>query len=163
MPSLNRYEKVTCGNCGTQTTKPNLARHEKRCSAGTLYCSQCPNFFTKSQIDLNYHIAKKHCAPKRDITFRCKLRYAEIPGYYALPQHKNTQHGPQMGCGASNFDVEDLVGDVDNQSLREELESCQHILTDTEMKNGSTESSTLPCRPSTCFCSTINWIMYSRN
>ena len=42
MPSLNRYEKVTCENCGTQTTKLNLARHRKRCSAGTLHCSNVP-------------------------------------------------------------------------------------------------------------------------
>ena len=36
----------------------------------------------------------------------------------------------------SNIDVEDIVGDVDDQSLREELESCKHFLTDTEMENG---------------------------
>ena len=41
-----------------------------------------------------------------------------------------------MGFGASNFDVEGVVGDVGDQSLREELESCTHILTDTEMENG---------------------------
>ena len=41
-----------------------------------------------------------------------------------------------MGFGASNFDVEDIVGDVDDQSLREELESCKHFLTHTEMVNG---------------------------
>ena len=70
MPSLNRNEKVTCENCGTQTTKLNLARHKKRCSVGTLYC---PNFSKKSQNDLNYHIAKKHSAPKPDVTFKCKL------------------------------------------------------------------------------------------
>ena len=136
MPSLNRYEKVTCENCGTQTTKLNRARHKKSCSAGTLHCSQCPNFFTKSQNALNYHIAKKHSIPKPDITFKCKLCYAEFPGFYALRQHKNTQHGPQMGFGATNIDVEDIVGDVDDQSLREELESCKHFLTDTEMENG---------------------------
>ena len=28
------------------------------------------------------------------------------------------------------------MGDVDDQSLREELESCKHFLTDTEMENG---------------------------
>ena len=28
------------------------------------------------------------------------------------------------------------MGDVDYQSLREELESCKHFLTDTEMENG---------------------------
>ena len=136
MPSLNRYEKVTCENCGTQTTKLNLARHKKSCFAGTLHCNQCPNFFKKSQNALNYHIAKKHSVPKPDNTFKCKLCFAEFPGFYALRQHRNTQHGPQMGFGANNIDVEDIVGDVDDQSLREELESCKHFLTDTEMGNG---------------------------
>ena len=28
------------------------------------------------------------------------------------------------------------MGDIGDQSLREELESCKHFLTDTEMKNG---------------------------
>ena len=136
MPSLNRYEKVTCQNCGTQTTKLNLARHKKRCSAGTLYCTQCPNFSTLSQDDLNYHIVKKHSAPKPSITYKCKLCHAEFPGFYALRQHRNTQHGSQMGFGANNINVEDIVGDVDDPSLREELESCNHFLTDTELENG---------------------------
>ena len=134
MPSSNRLEKVTCENCGTQTTKLNLARLKKRCSVGTLYSTQCPTFSTKSQNDLNYHIAKKHSAPKHDIAFKCKLCYQEFPGFYALRQDKNTQHGTQVGFGASNIDVEDIVGDVDDQSLREELESCKHFLTDTEME-----------------------------
>ena len=123
MPSLNRYQKVTCENCGTQTTKRNLARLKKGCSAGTLHCSQCPNFSTKVQNDLNYHFAKKHSAPKPDIIFNCKLCYAGFSGIYALRQHRNTQHGPQMEFGASNIDVEDLVGDVEDLILREELES----------------------------------------
>ena len=80
MLSLNRYEKVTCENCGTQTTKLNLAHHKKSFSAGTLYCTQCPNFSTKSQNDLNFHIARKHSAPKPDVTFKCKLCYQEFPG-----------------------------------------------------------------------------------
>ena len=41
-----------------------------------------------------------------------------------------------MGFGANNIDVEDIVGDVDDQSLREELEFCKHFLTDTELENG---------------------------
>ena len=81
LPSLNRYEKVTCENCGTQTTKPNLARHKNKCSVGTLYCTQCPNFSKKSESDLNYHFAKKHSSPKPDITFKCKLCYQEFPGF----------------------------------------------------------------------------------
>ena len=42
-----------------------------------------------------------------------------------------------MGFGASNIDVENIVGDFDDQSLREESESCKHFLTDTEMENGT--------------------------
>ena len=41
-----------------------------------------------------------------------------------------------MGFGARNINVEDIVGDVDDQSLREQLEYCKHFLTDTEMENG---------------------------
>ena len=59
---------------------------------------------------------------------------AEFPGFYALRQHKNTQHGKQIGFGASSTDVEDIVGDVDDQSLREELQSCRHFLVDSEMQ-----------------------------
>ena len=46
------------------------------------------------------------------------------------------QHGTQIGFGASNFNVEDIPEDVVDQSLREELESCKHFLSDTEMENG---------------------------
>ena len=136
MLSLYWYENVTCEKFGTQTTKFNLARHNESCSAGTLHCSQCPNFSTKVQNDLNYHIAKKHSAPKLDITFKCKNCYAEFPGLFALHQHRNSQNGPQMRFGASNVNVTDIVGDPDDESFREELESCKHFLTDTEMENG---------------------------
>ena len=127
MPSWNRYEKIKCESCGTQTTKFNLARHKKSCSAGTLYCTQCPNFSTKSQNDLNYHIAKKHSAPKPDVTFTCNFCYQEFPGFYALRQHRNTQHGMQIGSGTRDVDVEHIVGDVEDHSLREQLRSCQHF------------------------------------
>ena len=136
MPSLNRNEKVTCENCGVQITKPNLARHKKSCSAGTLYCTQCPNFFTKSRDDLNYHIAKQHSAAGPSKTYKCNLSHGEFPGFYALRQHKNTQHGKQIGFGASNINVEDIMGDVDDQNLREELKSCRHFLVDSEIQKG---------------------------
>ena len=47
MLSLNCNEKVTGETCGIQTAKLNLARHKKRCSAGTLFSFQCANFCTK--------------------------------------------------------------------------------------------------------------------
>ena len=136
MPSLIRKEEITCEHCGTQVTRNNIVRHKKRCSAGTLYCSQCPNFSTMSQDDLNYHIAKQHSAAGPSKTYKCTLCYAEFSGFYALRQHKNTEHGTQIGFGASNIDVEDIVGDVDDQSLREELQSCKHFLVDSEMQKG---------------------------
>ena len=136
MPSLNGNEKVTCETCGVQITKPNLARQKKSCFAGTLYCPKCPNFFTKSRDDINYHMSKKHSVPRPSITYKCKLCQAEFSGFYVLRQHKNAQHGTQIGFGASSIDVEDIVGGVDDQSLREELESCKHFLTDTEIENG---------------------------
>ncbi len=136
MPSLNRNEKITCENCGVQITKLNLACHKKSCSADTLYCTQCPNPSTKSRGDLNYHIAKQHSAAGPSITYMCNLCHAELPGFYVLRQHKNNQHGTQIGLGASNIDVEAIVGDVDDQSLREELQSCTHFLVDSEKQKG---------------------------
>ena len=127
MPSLIREEKITCENCGNQTTTNNIVRHKNSCSAGTLYCTQCPNFFTKSPNDLNYHIVKKQSAPKPDVTFKCKLCFQEFPGFYALRQHRNIQHGMQVGSGTRDVDVEHIVRDVEDHSLREELRSCQHF------------------------------------
>ena len=136
MPALDRNVSYSCENCGTLVTKKHLSRHKKSCSAGTLYCTQCPNFSTLSQDDLIYHSAKQHSAAGPSKTYKCKLCYAEIPGFYALRQHNNTQHGTQIGFGASNIDVEDIVGDVDDQSLREELQSCRHFLVDSEIQKG---------------------------
>ena len=136
MPSLIRKEKITCENCGTQTTRNNIVRHKQRCSAGTLYCTQCSNFSTLFQDDWNYHIAKQHNVAAHSKTYKCKLCHAEFSGFYALRQHKNTQHGKQIGFGASNIDMEDIVGDVDDQSLREELQSCRHFLVDSEIQKG---------------------------
>ena len=136
MPSLNRNEKIICENCGVQITKLNLARHKKNCSAGTLYCTQCPNLSTKSGDDLNYHIGKQHSASGPKDSHTCKECHAEFSGFYALRQHKNSQQGTQIGFGARNIDVEDIKGDVDDQSLREELQSCKHFLVDSEIQKG---------------------------
>ena len=85
---------------------------------------------------MNYHIAKNYSVSRFSLTYKCKLCHAEFPGFYFLRQHKNIQYGTQIGFGASNTDMENIEGDVDNRSLREELESCKHFLVDTEMENG---------------------------
>ena len=134
MPALDRIIKVTCENCGTLVTKENLSRHNLRCSGGALYCPKCPNFFTKSIDGLIYHIAKQHSPAGLSKTYKNKLCHAEFPGFYALRQHKNTQHGTQLGLGVTNIDVEDIVGDVDDQDLREELQSCRHFPVESEVQ-----------------------------
>ena len=131
MPALDRNVKHSSENCGTLVTKKTLSRHKSRCSGGTLYCPKCPNFSTKSRDDLIYHIAKQHSAAGPSKIYNCKLCYAEFPGFYALRQHKNTQHETQNGFGASNIDVEDIEGNVGDQSLREELQSCRYFLIDS--------------------------------
>ena len=93
MPALDRNVKVTSENYGSSVTKNDLSRHKSRCSGGTLYCTQCPNFSTKSRGDLNYQIAKQDSAAGPSKTYKCKLCHADFPGFYALRQHKNTQHG----------------------------------------------------------------------
>ena len=133
MLSLTRNKKKR-DNCGTQTTKPNLAQHKKRCSVGTLYCTQCPTFSTKSLSDLIYHIAKKHSASKLDVTFKCKSCYQEFRGIYALRQHRNIQHGTQIWSVTTDVNLEHIVGDVEDHSLIEELRSCQHFLVDSELQ-----------------------------
>ena len=118
MHALDRNFKVTCENCGPSVTKINLSRHKSRYSDGTLFCPKCPNFSTKLRDDLNYHIAKQHSAASPSKTYKCKLFHAEFPGFSALRQHKNTQHGKLIGFGASNILVGDIVGHVGDESLR---------------------------------------------
>ena len=91
-------------------------------------------FSTKSQNDLNYHIAKKHSAPKPDVTFKCKLCYQEFPGFYALRQHRNTQHGMQIGSRTRDVGVEHIVGDIEDHRFREELRFCQPFSVDSELE-----------------------------
>ena len=73
MFGLNRIQKITCDNCGTQTTKKKIVRHKARCSAGTLYCTQRPNFSTTSQADMNYGKAKKHSKTRLKNKHKCKI------------------------------------------------------------------------------------------
>ena len=138
MPSLIRKDKIASENGGTHTTRNNIVRHKNRCPVGTLYYPKCPNFSNKWKDDLNYHIAKKHSVSRPSITHKCKVCHAGFPKFYALRHHKNTQHGTQIAFEASRIDVEDIVGGNagDDQALGKELESCNHLLTDTEMENG---------------------------
>ena len=111
MAALDRNVKYSSENCGTLVTKKSLYRHKSRCNGGALYCPNCPNFSTTSKDYLHYHISKKHSAAGLKNSYMCKDCHAGFPGFYALRQHKNTQHGTHFGFGASNIDVEDILGE----------------------------------------------------
>ena len=111
MPVLDRNEKITCDKYGRQTTEKNIVRHKTRCSAGTLYCTQCPNSSAISQVDLNYHIAKKHATPRVKNTHKCKICLKDFSGFSALRQHKTSKHGLQMK--SAEFVVSNLLEDDD--------------------------------------------------
>ena len=133
MSAVYQNVKVTCGNCGTSVTKQQLSRLKSRCSGGILYCPNCPNFSTKSRDDLNYHIAKNHATPRVKITHNCRICFKEFAGFYALRQHKTSEHGLQMK--SAEFDVSNLLED-DDAELKEELQACQHFLVDSELETG---------------------------
>ena len=58
----------------------------------------------------------------------------EFRGFYALRQHRNTQHGTKIGSGTRDVDVEHILGDVGDHSLTKELRSCQHFLVEFEIE-----------------------------
>ena len=66
-------------------------------------------------------------------TNRCKTRFKEFSGFYALRQLKGSEHGIQMK--SSQFDVNNLLED-DDADLKEELQACQHFLVDSELEKG---------------------------
>ena len=134
MPSLNRNEKATCENCGTQTSIPNLARHNKSCFSGTLYCTQCPNFSLKYQNDLSSHFCHKHNAPKTDATCKCKLCYQMLPTFtFRQFRHQKKTHDVFL-IKRTNACSEATLIEVDVENLEEELRSCQHFLVVSELE-----------------------------
>ena len=78
MPSLTRKEKITCENCGTQTSKNNSVRHKKRCLVRTLYCPIYFTFSTRSQADLKYNIAKKHNSSQPKKNHQCQFCHLAV-------------------------------------------------------------------------------------
>ena len=56
--------------------------------------------------------------------------------FYLFQEQKRKEYGPMRGSGAQSFHVAQVIGDVDNNSLNKELETCKHVYVDSEMENG---------------------------
>ena len=137
MPGLNRKEKVLWENCGTQTAKLNLNRHKKRCSSETLISPSCTQFSTKSRAEKSYHFVKKRS--KSTVRFVRKRKFCDkdIHRFYLLREHIRNEHGAQRISTAQIVYVTQLNGAVDDNSLKEDLETCKHFLVNSEMMNGT--------------------------
>ena len=66
-------------------------------------------------------------------THKCKICLGEFSGFYALRQHKKSEHGVQMK--SAEFDVNNLIED-DDAGFKEELQSCLVFLVDSELEKG---------------------------
>ena len=116
MPSLISIEKVNCENCGTRTTRLHLARHEKRCSAGSVAFPSSTNFSTKSRAELKYHIAKKHSKASTRVD-ECKTCDKGFNSFYLLQKNRRKEYGEPKSSGAQKIDVTQLVGYFDDNSI----------------------------------------------
>ena len=86
---------------------------------------------------MNYHIAKEHSNATARVGRKCKLCDEDFHRFYKVREHKRKEHGAQRGSRDQNVDVAHVMGDVDDNSLKEELETCKHFLIDNEIENGS--------------------------
>ena len=136
MPSLNKNEKVKCEDCGKEYRRDNAARHRKSCVRGVISCPEC-NYCTYNQQEMNFHTSKKHVKSNPKST-KCVSCEKEFASYYSLQQHRKKDHG--MKARKTSDPVADLnkilENEENNDQLRDELNACQHFLTDTEMENG---------------------------
>ena len=90
-----------------------------RCTGGTLFCSKCPNFSTKTRDDSSYLFAKKHSAagPKRNHTcIECSI---EFPSFHNLRQHKQRYHTAGTTTSGEKAKMQSLADAGDDKSLEE--------------------------------------------
>ena len=53
-----------------------------------------------------------------------------------MREHKRKDYGAQRTSAAQGVDDAHVIRDVDENSLKVELETCKHFLVDNEMENG---------------------------
>ena len=136
MPALDRIVKITCEKCGNSVTKRNLARHNLHCSGGRLYCQKCSIFFSKSRDKLTYPFVRKRCAvgPKNNHTGKyCSTKFAS---FYSLRHHKHCFLTGETTSSGEEADRQSLADAGDDKSFEEELQSCRHLLVDSDIQKG---------------------------
>ena len=82
MPSLNRKEKVQCGDCGNKYVRAHAARNRKGCQTGIISCPEF-KYFTYNGPEMNYQVAKKHAPSISKQSTVCSSCEKEFPSYYS--------------------------------------------------------------------------------
>ena len=85
---------------------------------------------------MQYHIAKKHSKATARTVHKLKICDKHLQSFYNLQEHERRDHGAERGSRAQNADVARVMGDVDDNSWKEEHETCKHFSVDSEMENG---------------------------
>ena len=93
--SLIRKEKHYMWKMWCPNYKKQFCAPQEEVISWNIVLYPLSQFSTKSQSDQKYHNAKKHSASNPLYTFKCNICYQEFPGFNALHQQKNTQHGKQ--------------------------------------------------------------------
>ena len=136
MPSLDRNQQRTCNYCGKKVKKENLSRHKKSWASRTKSCPHCPNFFGRTQTEMDHHTATKHEKPSMIAKTKCNICKEEYPSFYSLQRHKKLVHGTTSRVQNVNVNLDAFMGYYDDQALHQELTASQNILVDSEFVRG---------------------------
>ena len=85
---------------------------------------------------MKYHIAKKQSKATVSVSHNCRNCDKDFHSFYLSWEHKPKEHGAERSSGAQNDVVEHVLGNVDDNSLKEELGTCKDILVDNEIVTG---------------------------
>ena len=72
-----------------------------------------------------------------DVNFKCKICHQEFPGFTLQSDKKNTQHG--FPTRTTNVDPDKFLNkvEVDHTKFKQELQSCQLFIVDSQFKRAS--------------------------
>ena len=106
----------------------------KRCSAGTLFCTQGPNLSITSPVHFIYHIAKEHSALQLKVTHDCQDCGETFPSFYS-PRHHNLQHKDLRKKEDQELNLQTLkIDNLINKNLQNKIQSCRFFLVDSEIE-----------------------------
>ena len=113
----NQNEKTTCTNCGLTVKKLNLSRHNRSCTKRTNLCLKFPNFFCKTQGELNHHLTTNVAMSVLEVKIKRLTRGKDCPSFYFLRKHKKCELSKLSRIQDLSVDLERFMGDYVDQEL----------------------------------------------